>query len=135
MSKNKGFFFELFKIQKYKFRRPFFCKKMLFYFQTIYFLKLCPIFLDSALVLFTKYNNFLGICSVLALNLKFSSFVGKCFLKYGISFQKVTTSFSSDTDVARRRFFYVRNRNWSAIDVLKRDHPYITSARDWVDEF
>ena len=47
----------------------------------------------------------------------------------------MTTSFSSDTDVARRRFFYVRNRNWSAIDVLKRNHPYITSAKDWVDGF
>ena len=29
-------------------------------FQTFYFLKLCPIFVNSALGLFTKYNNFLA---------------------------------------------------------------------------
>ena len=31
-------------------------------FQTFYFLKLCPIFVDQTLGLFTKYNNFLGVC-------------------------------------------------------------------------
>ena len=34
-------------------------------FQTFYFTKLCSIFVDSALCLSTKYNNFLGTCSVL----------------------------------------------------------------------
>ena len=35
-------------------------------FQTFYFLKLYPIFVDSALDLLTKYNNFLGVWSVFA---------------------------------------------------------------------
>ena len=30
-------------------------------FQTFHFVKLCPIFVDTALCLFTKYNNFLKI--------------------------------------------------------------------------
>ena len=38
-------------------------------FSDVLFLKLCPIFVGSALCLFTKYNNFLGACSVLAKNL------------------------------------------------------------------
>ena len=39
-----------------------------FYFgeSKFYFLKICPIFVDSALGIFTKYNNYLGVCSGLA---------------------------------------------------------------------
>ena len=35
-------------------------------YHTYQFLELCPIFVDSALCVFTKYNNFLGLYSVLA---------------------------------------------------------------------
>ena len=51
-----------------QFRRPFFAKTFFFNFnfQTFNFLKLCSIFVDSALDLFTKYNDFLVVCSVLA---------------------------------------------------------------------
>ena len=30
--------------------------------ETIYFLKSCPIFVDSKLLYITKYNNFHGVC-------------------------------------------------------------------------
>ena len=43
------------------------------YFKTLYFLKLCPIFNNSTLCLFTKYNIFLGVSWFLAKNL--SNFV------------------------------------------------------------
>ena len=39
-------------------------KKACLYTKKFYFLKLCPIFVDSALCLFTKYNYFLRVCSV-----------------------------------------------------------------------
>ena len=48
------------------FRRPFVKKKSTSNFQTFYFLKLCPIFVKTALNLLTKYNNFLEKCSVSA---------------------------------------------------------------------
>ena len=52
MSKTSVFF-----IKEFQFGGPFFGKVVFlnFNFQTFYFLKLCPIFVDSALGLFTKY--------------------------------------------------------------------------------
>ena len=38
-------------------------------FYTFYFLKFIPIFVDSALGIFPKYNNFLGVCWFLAKHL------------------------------------------------------------------
>ena len=51
-------FVKLIFIQKYKFRWTTYFDDSNF--QTFYFLKLCPIFVNSALGLFTKYNNFLA---------------------------------------------------------------------------
>ena len=60
MSKTNGFFSFNINLGDYFLLKTFFNSN----FQTFYLVKLCPIFVDSALGLFTKYNNFLGVCSV-----------------------------------------------------------------------